>query len=229
MKDLFNPRRQRPTTQAVLETYSRLGLTPPRLTPEEATDLRDRVGVAFEYLTAIPRTASPTARTYAAGEFIGAWASCAIPSEAVEIAAAILGLKGFYPNYNVTGKPYLPSLARLDGIGCVGETGSSFGEGFTIHHRHSRLELLEDGESVGLSARMTSVLALDILSAQTPYYKRPQRAGVFQDSCHCFLIFYAAFTSALTGFPGFKDTSLMCCQFLTSPDHRRGFLCLAFS
>ena len=42
-----------------------------------------------------------------------------------------------------------------------------------------------------------------------------------------FSIFYAALRAACTDLSGFKFTSLICCQCLTRPDQRSGFLALA--
>ena len=44
-----------------------------------------------------------------------------------------------------------------------------------------------------------------------------------------FSIFYAALRAACTDLSGFKFTSLICCQCLTRPDQRSGFLALACS
>ena len=50
--------------------------------------------------------------------------------------------------------------------------------------------------------------------------------GVFQDSCHHFINFYAATSISRTGF---NVTGPSASQFCTSPDHRSGFFSLAAS
>ena len=99
----------------------------------------DCIRIAFEWLDAQKKTASPNSKGFALKHLIERWGGRYVSRSDVEVAAELHpDISGEYPAYNISARLTEPSTKRLQGI------EKAFSQGQRDSHNPSDYKLRED-------------------------------------------------------------------------------------